>query len=101
VSLDITVQSKLQLCLKFVQEASIVLLVQLTHSTVHLAFTVLLILHFQHLVHLVSIVLVDLTSILSVLLVHTVQKVQKLQLIVQTVCMVLEMQITLIWQVVV
>ena len=99
MSLDITVQLKLLLCLKSVQEASIVLSAQQIHWTVHLVSIVQLILRFQHLVHLVSTVLVDLTSISSVHLVHIVLKAQKLLLIVQTVCMAQEMRITLTWRV--
>ena len=98
--LDITVQLKLLLCLKSVQEASIVLSAQRIHWTVHLVSIVQLILHSQHLVHLVSTVLVDLTSISNVHLVHTVLEAQKLLLIVQTVCMAQEMPITLTWRVV-
>lgn len=98
--LDITVQPKQLLCLKFVPEASSVLSVQIKHSTVRLAITVLLILKDQRFVHLVFTVLVLLTSILSVRQDHTVLQALKLQLNVPTECMALEIMITLTWRVV-
>jgi hypothetical protein len=100
VYLDITVQPKELLCLKFVPEASSVLSAKIKHSTVRLAITVLLILKDQRFVHLVFTVLVQLTSILSVRLAHTVLKALKLQLNVPMGCMVLEMMITLTLRVV-